>query len=106
MLTKRHAVNKQMAIQAAKGLMDYGMSAAEANVQMVRMMGVLLVNAKIDSATRNALMDAVKSGKLGRLKKDGLKPEAFFHPNSEANAKAARSKLANESIRAMYKVCL
>jgi len=95
---------QQTAIETARGLMDNGMSAAQANVEVVRMMGVRLVEAKMQMETRRALMDGVKAGKLGHLKKDGLKPEAFFHPNSEASAKESRNKAANASIQAIARV--
>lgn len=98
-------MNQQMAIEAAKGMIDAGMSVGDANVELVRMMGVRIVNAKMDRATRAALMSGVKSGKLGRIAKDGLKPEAFFHPNSIWNAKEERSKIANSAIRAIKATC-
>lgn len=98
-------MNQQMAIEAAKGMIDAGMSVGDANVELVRMMGVRIVNAKMDRATRAALMSGVKAGKLGRIAKDGLKPEAFFHPNSIWNAKEERSKIANSAIRAIKATC-
>lgn len=85
--------------------MDNGMSLDDANVEIVRMMGVRLINARLDRRARSALMAGVKSGKLGHLAKNGIKPEAFFHPNSEDNAKEERSKIANAAIRAIAAVC-
>lgn len=87
------------------GLMDQGMSLDDANVEVIRMMGVRIVVAGFDRRTRAALMAGVKSGKLGHLKKDGMKPEAFFHPNSLANAKEERSRIANAGIRAIQSCC-
>jgi hypothetical protein len=98
-------MGQQQAIDCARGLIDSGMSAAEANVEVVRMQGVRIVIAKIDRQTRSALMQAVKAGRLGHLAKDGLKPEAFFHPNSLWSAKEERSAIANAAIRAIQKVC-
>ena len=89
-------MDQQQAPQYAKG-----MSVADANVEVVRMVGVRLVKSKLDRATRAALMAGVKAGKIGRLPKDGHKPEAFFHPNSIWNAKEARQKVANDVIRAV-----
>ena len=97
--------NQQTALENAKALMQSGMSAAEANVELIRMMGVRIIGGRIDRDTRRALMDAVKAGKLGHLKKDGLKPEAFFHPNSIWNAKEERSKIFNQSVRAIQACC-
>ena len=81
------------------------MSLDDANVEIVRMMGVRLINTKMDRRTRSALMGGVKDGRLGHLPKSGVKPEAFFHPNSEANAKEERNKAANAAIRARAAVC-
>jgi uncharacterized protein YoaH (UPF0181 family) len=97
--------DQQTAIETAKGLMDNGMSLDDANIEIVRMMGVRIVAGKLDRRTRSALMQGVKDGKLGHLPKDGLKPEAFFHPNSLWNAKEERSKIANSGIRAIQACC-
>lgn len=98
-------MDQQQALQYAKGLIDGGMSVADANVELVRMMGVRIVSGSLDRATRTALMAGVKDGRLGRLPKDGIKPEAFFHPNSIWNAKDERTKIANAAIRALRAVC-
>jgi hypothetical protein len=97
-------MGQQQALQYAKGLIDGGMSVADANVELVRMMGVRLVN-KLDRGTRAALMAGVKDGRLGRLAKDGLKPEAFFHPNAIWTAKEKRNKAAHEAVQAIRAVC-
>jgi len=98
-------MDSQMARQYARGLMDSGMSAADANVALVRMEGVRLVNARVPREVRAALMAGVKDGRLGHLPKDGRKPEAFFHPNSIWKAKEARQKEENTTIRALAAVC-
>jgi esterase/lipase superfamily enzyme len=97
--------NQTTALQIARGMMENGMSVADANVEVVRMMGVRVVSGKIDRGTRSALAEAVKAGRLGHLKRDGLKPEAFFHPNAEAAAREERSKIANAGIRAIQACC-
>jgi uncharacterized protein YoaH (UPF0181 family) len=96
---------QQAALEAVKGLMDSGMSLDDANVELVRIMGVRLIQAKMDRRTRSALMAGVKSGKIGHLAKSGIKPEAFFHPNGLDNAKEERTKVANAAIRAIASVC-
>lgn len=96
-------MGQQAALQHAKGLMDAGMSAGDANVEMIRMIGVRFIG-KTDKDTRKALMLAVSDGRLGHLKKDGLRPEAFFHPNSKANAMEQRDAKARESIQAIASV--
>lgn len=98
-------MDQQQALQHAKALMERGMSVADANVELVRMMGVRIVTGGFDRATRAALMAGVKDGRLGRLAKDGIKPEAFFHPNAIWSAKEERNKIANAAIRALRAVC-
>lgn len=51
------------------------------NVERIRKQGELVVRGSIPAGVRRELMDAVKKRQLGRLKKDGLKPEIFFHPD-------------------------
>lgn len=97
--------NQTTALQIARGMIENGMSVADANVEVVRMMGVRIVSGKIDKGTRSALVAAVKTGRIGHLKRDGLKPEAFFHPNAESAAKEERSKIANAGIRAIQACC-
>lgn len=79
--------------------------AASANVLAVKLMGVRIVEGKIPSDVRKALNTAVKNGELGHLKKYGLKPEVYFHPNSLYNARKAQSKKASEGLAAIFKVC-
>ena len=98
-------MNQQIAFQYARGMMDSGMSAADANVALVRMEGVRLVKARMPRDVRAALNAGVKDGRLGHLPKDGRKPEAFFHPNSIWNAKEARQREENATIRALLAVC-
>ena len=78
---------------------------AAANVEIVRMMGVRIVS-KIPSDVRKALNAAVKEGRLGHLKKDGLKPEAYFHPNSKHIALDMRTRQAYESAQSILKLCV
>ena len=95
-------MDQQSALTYARDMMDTkGTSADDANVQVVRMRGVVIIKGRIPREVRNAYMRAVKSGQLGRLKKEGLKPEAFFHPNSIWNAKDQRAAIENASLRAI-----
>lgn len=68
------------------------------NVAQIRSEGCRVVKNKLPMQIRRELMKAVKDGSLGRLKKDGLKPEIFYHP---AHVNSAREKHANE---ALYKI--
>jgi uncharacterized protein YoaH (UPF0181 family) len=98
-------MNQQEATARCRGLMDAGMSVADANVEMVRMMGLREVKGRLPQALRAAYMAAVKDGRLGRLPKNGLKPEFFFHPNSIWEAKAARNKALKSAMEAILSVC-
>lgn len=75
----------------------------QANVEMVLRMRFRLVGSKLPAQVRKSLFAAVKVGTLGRMKKDGLKPEAFFHPNFAYLATAERNRIAAESIESLKK---
>lgn len=79
-------------------------TADKANVLLVQLMGVKVVNGPMMRQVRSQLMAAVKAGELGHLKKDGLKPECFFHKNGLASAIAIRNRIAGESIESLRKV--
>lgn len=66
-------------------------TAAQGNVELVRYEGVRLIPNRLPRDVRAALMAGVKAGELGHLKKEGHKPEAFFHPNSRQRAVAERN---------------
>jgi len=74
------------------------------NAAMIRREGVRLVGCRIPAQVRKELMDCVKRGLLGYLPKEGLKPQAFFHPNALTKAKELRSKEANAGIKAIASV--
>jgi hypothetical protein len=56
------------------------------NVDAIRAQATKVVRGRIPQAVRRELMDGVKAGHLGRLKKDGLKPEIFYHPDHKHGA--------------------
>ena len=74
------------------------------NVAMLRDEGVRLIEGRIPRAIRNELMAGVRKGHLGRLAKDGLMPEAFFHPNSQPKAIGLRQQHAKNGLLARAKV--
>lgn len=80
-------------------------SVAEANVYMIRLEGVRVVSGRLSKDVRKALNFAVKTGRLGRLAKEGVKPECYFHPNSNWNAMELREREANAAIRAIMSIC-
>ena len=99
-------MDQKRAAEYAKGKLERGelKSVAEANVEIVRMMGVLIVAGRLGKDVRSALSAGVKNGKIGHLPKKGLLPEAFFHPNARATALEMRQEIAYESIQGIKKV--
>ncbi len=75
----------------------------QANVELVRIMGVKLSRGRIPATVRKALNQAVKDGRLGHLKKEKFKPEAYFHPNSENRAIELRNIEHNKGVEALRK---
>lgn len=87
----------QNAVDYAKNQMDInGITASEANVMIVQMVGFVVVKNSLPRDVRRAYMQAVKEGKLGRLKKDGEKPEIFHHVNAKPRALAERARIQRE----------
>ena len=60
---------------------DFGPNVANILAQASR-----VVRGRIPQQVRKELMAAVKAGVLGHLKKDGLKPEIFYHPDHKHGA--------------------
>lgn len=99
--------SRQTALDTVKNEMELGrMTAAQANVYMVQIEGVRLVTGKLNREVRKALNEAVKAGELGHLKKDGLKPEAYFHKNGRARAIEARNREFNRGIESLKKIAI
>jgi hypothetical protein len=77
----------------------YGQVPYGPNVEAIRARAMRIVHGKIPAQVRKELMDAVKAGHLGRLKKDGLKPEIFFHPDHKHGAVARQKSEAAYAVR-------
>jgi hypothetical protein len=92
---------ERLSDQVHRGLM----TAEQANVEKVRTQRVLLATGRIPSDVRKALNAAVKRGELGHMKKDGNKPEAYYHPTFEYLAKGARAEHERSVVRALLAVC-
>ena len=90
-------------MERAVGMKERGETTTP-NVEVVRMMGTRIVNGSIPREVRSELMAGVKADRLGRLKKDGLMPEVFFHPNSRYLAVDIQRKSALEGVRAIASV--
>lgn len=67
-------------------------TADEANVEKVRISRVQLVTGRLPAPVRKALNGAVRRGYLCRWKRDGHKPEVYFHPSFDYLAREARSR--------------
>ncbi len=57
------------------------MSAADANVQLVRDLRYKVIVGKVPADVRRALFAGVKEGKIAHAKKTSETPEAFYHPD-------------------------
>lgn len=91
-------------IESLKDKVQLGeMTADQANVQLVRDLRVRLVTARLPAAVRKALNAAVKTGELGHIKKDGHKPEAYFHPTFEYMVAGERNRVADSVALALRK---
>ena len=96
----------QNPLDYCKDQMQMGlMTAAQANVKIVQMIGIKIISGKVPADVRKALNAAVKAGELGHLKADGFKPEVYFHKNGKANAIQERSRIEKtkiESLKGIY----
>jgi hypothetical protein len=74
------------------------------NVEQILCQGSRVVRGRIPAQVRKELMAAVKAGVLGRLKKEGLKPEIFFHPDHKNGAADRQKREAAYSIECISTV--
>ena len=74
------------------------------NVEMIRSRGERIVKGRIPRDVRTELLKGVNLGLLGHLKKDGLKPEIFFHPDHLHTAKERQKIEAGYKIDCIKKV--
>ncbi|HBO2015822.1 TPA: hypothetical protein L4G30_005058 [Pseudomonas aeruginosa] len=88
---------RQNDIETIKDLMHRGeLTADQANVQMVRNDRFRVVINSLPADVRKALNAAVKTGELGHMKKEGHKPECYYHPTFKYLAVEARNKRERE----------
>lgn len=74
------------------------------NVQQILCRGYRVIQGRVPLQVRKQLMAAVKAGALGRLKKDGLKPEIFFHPDHKHGAIERQAREAAYAVQCIAKV--
>ena len=98
-------ISRQEALIIAQEEMRKGtMTVAEANIYMVQLEGVHVVVGKLTKDVRKALNDAVKEGRLGHIKAEGLKPEVYHHKNGRSNALSKRDEIARIKLSAISKI--
>ncbi len=73
---------------------DFGPNVASILIQATR-----VIRGRVPAQVRAELRAAVKAGVLGHLKKDGLKPEIFFHPDHKHGAIARQAREAEYAAR-------
>jgi len=96
---------KQNDLEMIKDKVDLGqLTTEQANVELVQIARVRLITGKIPLQVRNALNLAVKKGELGHLKKEGHKPEAYFHPKFDYLARSQRAKHEREVLNCKFNV--
>ena len=91
--------NTAQAVESIKNQLRSGeITLDQANVAMVRAERVRLITGPTPKNVRAALMAAVKAGQLGRVAKDGNKPEAFYHPSFEYLVAGERNAFAEREL--------
>ena len=78
----------------------------ESYIEAVKCERVKIVICRLPNYVRAVLNGAVKSGELGHWKKDGKKPEVYFHPSFDYLAKEARYQHERETKSAVSGVIL
>lgn len=73
------------------------------NVAQILAHGARKIVGKVPASVRTDLREAVKDGVLGHMKKDGLLPEVFYHPQRRADAVMIRERDADYSISCIAK---
>jgi hypothetical protein len=69
------------------------------NVTNILVQGSRVIHGPILAQVRKQLMAAVKAKALGRLPKDGLKPEIFFHPDHLHGARERQNREAAYAVQ-------
>lgn len=76
------------------------------NVEQILCQASRVIRSPIPARVRAELRAAVAAGVLGHLKKDGLKPEIFFHPDHKHGAIERQKREATYSIGCIATVML
>lgn len=74
------------------------------NVQQILLQASRVIRGRIPAQVRAELRAAVKAGVLGHLKRDGLKPEIFYHPDHKHGAVRRQADEAAYAVGCIAKV--
>jgi len=74
------------------------------NVENILVEGTRVVRGRVPAQVRKELAAAVKAGVLGRLPKDGLKPEIYYHPDHKHGAIERQQREALYAVNCIAKV--
>lgn len=74
------------------------------NVEQILVRAHRVIRGRIPAQVRKELMVAVKAGVLGHLKRDGLKPEIFFHPDHKNGAIERQAREAAYAVQCISTV--
>lgn len=95
-------MSEREALDTAVGMAERGeIPYDKRNVATVQLMGVSIIRGPMPKQVRDELNKAVKAGELGHIRKEGLRPEAYFHKNGRANALEARDRIFRQSVEAL-----
>lgn len=97
---------EQNIIERIKDKLKRGLiTADEANVQIVEDLRFRVITNRLDMATRKALNNAVKKGRLERIKKDGLRPEVYYKTNFRHLAIQELNRIELRAKNAIKNIC-
>jgi hypothetical protein len=92
-------------LEQIQDLMQRGkMTADQANIELVRMARVRIIEGAMPANVRKVLNAAVKTGELKHKSKSGHKPEVYYHPSFEHLANGERNRIERETIEVLKKV--
>ena len=74
------------------------------NVTNILVQATRVVRGRFPARVRRELQAAVKDGVLGHLRRDGLKPEIFFHPDHRQGAIKRQRREAEYAVSNIAKV--
>ena len=105
-MSSRHGANTQKAFDIIMDQRERGIiTVEEANIQLVEVERFRIVT-RLSRDIRKTLNNAVRQGRLGHMRKDGLMPEMYYHPTFKHLANQERRRIAEQGIAAIKKICI